>query len=77
MSTQSIQFGRLAPTLSVTEMDRSLRFYTEILGMKKTFENGSPVGFVILERGEAELHLTLTKAVPASDLTSRQTARAF
>jgi catechol 2,3-dioxygenase-like lactoylglutathione lyase family enzyme len=68
MPTQSnIQFGRFAPTIAVTDMGRSLQFYTEALGMKKTFENGSPVGFVILQMDAAEIHLTLSKNHAASD----------
>ena len=35
--------------------------------MEKTFENGNPVGFVILERDAAELHLTLSKTHRATD----------
>ena len=35
--------------------------------MRKVFENGSPVGFVILEKDRAELHLTLSKNHVASD----------
>jgi hypothetical protein len=38
-----------------------------VLGFKLVFENGNPVGFMILEQGQAELHLTLQpdhKAVP-------------
>ena len=32
-----------------------------MLGFRKTFENGQPVGFMILKRDQAELHLTLQK----------------
>ena len=60
-------FGRFAPTVAVTDMQRSLDFYTQIVGLQKTFENGDPVGFVILERDAAELHLTLAKKHVASD----------
>lgn len=54
-----IRFGRIAATLPVTDMTRALDFYVGVLGFTKTFENGDPVGFVILKQGEAELHLTL------------------
>ncbi|MGC7411159.1 VOC family protein [Pandoraea pneumonica] len=54
----AVQFGRIAPTLSVTDLDRSLRFYTDVLGFEKVFEAGSPVGFVILKKDGAELHLS-------------------
>ena len=64
MSDQSIpqiEFGRAAPTIPVKDMDRAVAFYTSKLGMRKTFENGSPVGFVILLKDKAEFHLTLCK----------------
>lgn len=57
----AVRFGRMAPTVSVGDMPRALRFYTGVLGFQKVFENGAPVGFVILERGGAELHLSLLK----------------
>jgi catechol 2,3-dioxygenase-like lactoylglutathione lyase family enzyme len=60
-------FGRFAPTIPVTDMARSLAFYTDILGMSKTFENGSPTGFAILARDAAELHLTLARQHRATD----------
>src|ERR1051325_4013488 len=55
----AIQFGRMAPTVTVSDIAAALRFYTAILGFEKTFENGDPVGFVILEKDQAELHLSL------------------
>jgi catechol 2,3-dioxygenase-like lactoylglutathione lyase family enzyme len=58
-------YGRIAPTLSVTDMDRALHFYTAILGLAKTFENGR--GFAILKRDDAELHLSLAHDHVASD----------
>ncbi len=61
-----VRFGRLAPTISVGDRNRSLLFYCDVLGFEKTFENGDPVGFVILERDAAELHLSLNKAHKAT-----------
>lgn len=61
-SPHPVQFGRLAPTLPVTDIDRALAFYVGLLGFTKTFENGTPVGFVILKKDAAELHLSLHKA---------------
>ncbi|ALS58985.1 glyoxalase superfamily protein [Pandoraea norimbergensis] len=54
----SVSFGRMAPTLPVADLDRSLRFYLDVLGFEKVFEAGSPVGFVILKKDAAELHLS-------------------
>lgn len=54
-----VRFGRVAATLPVGDMDRACTFYGEILGFRKTFQNGDPVGFVILKRDAAEIHLAL------------------
>jgi catechol 2,3-dioxygenase-like lactoylglutathione lyase family enzyme len=62
-----IRFGRIAAMLPVKDIERACDFYTKILGFTKVFENGSPVGFMILKRDQAELHLTLQpnhKAAP-------------
>ena len=67
MPTHDIHFGRVAPTIAVTDIDRALGFYVDVLGMTKTFENGDPVGFVILKRDDAELHITLARGHRASD----------
>lgn len=58
-SAKSMQFGRLAPTLAVTDMAKARAFYVDLLGFDVRFENGDPVGFMILKRDDAELHLTL------------------
>lgn len=54
-----IRFGRIAAMLPVGDIARAQAFYVGTLGFTKTFENGDPVGFMILRKGEAELHLTL------------------
>jgi len=54
-------FGRIAAAVPVSDISRALGFYQDILGMSVTFTNGDPVGFVILKRDAAELHLTLVK----------------
>lgn len=62
-----IRFGRIAAMLPVRDMDRAHSFYTTVMGFRKTFQNGDPVGFMILKRDAAELHLTLQpnhKAAP-------------
>jgi predicted enzyme related to lactoylglutathione lyase len=56
-----VAFGRIAGAIPVTDISRALGFYQDILGMSVTFANGDPVGYVILERDAAELHLTLVK----------------
>lgn len=54
-----VRFGRMAPTIPVSDIPHALDFYCSILGFSKVFENGNPIGFVILEKDDAELHLTL------------------
>jgi catechol 2,3-dioxygenase-like lactoylglutathione lyase family enzyme len=61
MTAGAIRLGRLAPTIPVTDIARSEAFYESVFGMTKTFENGDPVGFVIMKGGDAELHLTLVR----------------
>lgn len=63
---ENITFGRIAPCLSVTDLPRALAFYVGVLGFEKVFENGDPVGFVILERDAAELHLSRNAGHKAS-----------
>ncbi len=62
-----IRFGRVAAMLPVKDIARAHDFYTKVLGFTKVFENGDPIGFMILKKDQAELHLTLQpnhKAAP-------------
>lgn len=54
-----IRFGRVAPMLPVRNIDKAHDFYAHVLGFRKVFQNGNPVGFMIMKREGAELHLTL------------------
>lgn len=66
-ASTGIRFGRIAAMLPVADMARAHAFYANALGFTKTFQNGTPVGFMILKRDDAELHLTLQpghKAAP-------------
>lgn len=67
IADHGVRFGRIAAMLPVKDMDRAYDFYTNVLGFKKTFENGNPVGFMILKRDAGELHLTLQKNHKAAD----------
>jgi catechol 2,3-dioxygenase-like lactoylglutathione lyase family enzyme len=60
-AAMTLTLGRAAPTIPVRDIDAALRFYEDVLGLKKVFENGDPVGFVILEKDRAEIHLTRVK----------------
>ena len=59
IAPHGIRFGRIAAMLPVKDIQRAHDFYVGVLGFTKTFENGTPVGFMILKRDDAELHLTL------------------
>jgi catechol 2,3-dioxygenase-like lactoylglutathione lyase family enzyme len=61
-----IRFGRIAAMLPVRDIQKAHDFYVSVLGFRKTFENGTPTGFMILERDAAELHLTLQPDYPAA-----------
>ncbi len=54
-----VRFGRIAAMIPVKDMAKAYAFYSEVLGFGKIFENGNPVGFMILRRDQGELHLTL------------------
>jgi catechol 2,3-dioxygenase-like lactoylglutathione lyase family enzyme len=56
-----VAFGRIAAAVPVSDISRALGFYRGIMGMSVAFSNGDPVGFVILRRDAAELHLTLVR----------------
>ena len=65
--SHGIRFGRIAAMLPVKDIARACDFYTKALGFTKVFENGDPIGFMILKKDQAELHLTLQpnhKAAP-------------
>lgn len=54
-------YGRIAAGVPVTDVERALAFYRDVLGLEVVFANGDPTGFVILRRGAAELHLSLQR----------------
>ncbi len=65
-STSNITFGRLAASAFTRDIQAAHAFYRDVLGFRKAFENGDPVGFMILEKDGAELHLSLVKDHKAS-----------
>lgn len=67
IADHGVRFGRIAAMLPVKDIGKAHDFYTRILGFKKVFENGSPVGFMILKRDGAEVHLTLQPAHEAAN----------
>ncbi|UAL11919.1 VOC family protein [Caulobacter segnis] len=60
-SISNIRFGRLAASAFTRDIQASCAFYRDVLGFEKTFQNGDPVGFMILEKDAAELHLSLVR----------------
>ncbi|VVT24469.1 ScaffoldA20, whole genome shotgun sequence [Sphingomonas sp. EC-HK361] len=65
-SITDIRFGRAAPCVCVRDIDVALAFYSGLLGFTKVFENGDPVGFVVLKKDAAEVHLSLKRDHRAS-----------
>jgi catechol 2,3-dioxygenase-like lactoylglutathione lyase family enzyme len=61
-----IKYGRAFPTVPVRDIDAALKFYRDVLGFQKVFENGDPVGFVILKKDDARVDLTLNRKHKAS-----------
>lgn len=56
-----IRLGRVAAMLPVSDILAAYQLYKSVFGFEKVFENGKPVGFMILKKDDAELHLTLQK----------------
>lgn len=51
-------FGRTAPSICVRDIRVAYDFYARILGFRKIFENGDPVGFMVLKKDRAEIHVS-------------------
>lgn len=54
----TITFGRAAPGICVRDIQAAHTFYSRVLGFEKVFENGDPVGFMVLQKDRAEIHLS-------------------
>jgi catechol 2,3-dioxygenase-like lactoylglutathione lyase family enzyme len=54
----AITFGRAAPGICVRDIQAAHDFYSRVLGFRKVFENGDPVGFMVLKKDRAEIHLS-------------------
>ena len=53
-----ITFGRTAPGICVRDIEVAHDFYVHLLGFEKVFENGDPVGFMVLKKDDAEVQLS-------------------
>jgi catechol 2,3-dioxygenase-like lactoylglutathione lyase family enzyme len=63
---EDIVFGRMAPGISVRDIEAAFAFYSRVLGFRKVFENGTPVGFMVLKKDAAELHISQKRDHQAS-----------
>ncbi len=62
----ALTFGRVAAMLPVSNMEDAFAFYSGLLKFQVSFRNGNPTGFAILQKDNAEIHLTLQPGhVPA------------
>ncbi len=57
-SVTDIRYGRVAPGICVRDIQAAHAFYSDLLGFRKVFENGTPVGFMVLKKDDAEIHLS-------------------
>lgn len=60
-SIRNVTFGRAAPGLAVRDIQAAYAFYAGVLGFSRVFENGDPVGFMVLEKDGAEIHLSQSR----------------
>lgn len=51
-------FSHSAVIFPVSDLDKSIDFYTEKLGFEKTFEWGEPIYYAVVKRGGVGIHLT-------------------
>lgn len=58
-TASKIAFGRTAPGLCTRDIHAAHDVYSRVLGFEKVFENGDPVGFMVLKKDRAEIHLSL------------------
>ncbi len=57
-ASAAITFGRAAPVICVRDIQAAQEFYSRVLGFEKVFENGDPVGFMVMKKDRAEIHLS-------------------
>ena len=65
-SVKHIKYGRVAPGICVRDVQAAYVFYSEVLGFRKVFENGDPVGFMVLKKDDAEIHISQKRDHQAS-----------
>lgn len=58
MSQPKELFSHAATVFPVKDVEKSMRFYSEVLGFNINFKWGDPVSYAVLKRGEVSIHLT-------------------
>ncbi|MGA8853838.1 MAG: glyoxalase superfamily protein [Christiangramia sp.] len=56
--SNSENFSHSAVIFPVSDLEKSIEFYTRKLGFEKTFEWGDPVYYAVVKRGGVGIHLT-------------------
>lgn len=54
----SENFSHSAVIFPVSNLDKSIEFYTKKLGFEKTFEWGEPMYYAVVKKGGVGIHLT-------------------
>lgn len=67
-SPANVKFGRIASCIGVRDIEAACLFYSNVLGFRKLFENGNPVGFMVLKKDDAELHLSQQRGHQATTM---------
>lgn len=70
INIHNVTFGRAAPGLTVRDIQAAYGFYSSVLGFSKIFENGDPVGFMVLKKDMAEIHLSQSRDHRATTVNS-------
>jgi catechol 2,3-dioxygenase-like lactoylglutathione lyase family enzyme len=63
------QFQTVAPVIPVADVEKSIRWYGDVLGFDPTYINGeAPANYAVLRRDEVRVHLLLkSEARPGFD----------
>ena len=56
--SENKNFSHSAAIFPVSDLSRSIKFYTDKLGFEKTFEWGEPVYYAVVKKGGVGIHLT-------------------
>jgi catechol 2,3-dioxygenase-like lactoylglutathione lyase family enzyme len=68
MTTPAYQAKTLSPIIPIADMDRSIRFYNEVLGFQTAMQS---TAYSILTRDSTALHLTLAADASVLEVTRK------